>query len=168
MLDSTGVFLYRWRGGNVGVTDREPKSAMEIAADTAQPPAGKWAHKRRSKPQLLIRADLDGRTNAAKLFDRLAADIEADLGGRDQLSTIERALIEAFCGATVTMHALNAKLALGEEIDLTQHAQAANVMVRLASRLGLQRRAKDVSGGGGLGDLMRGSEEGQSSEEDVK
>jgi hypothetical protein len=44
-----------------------------------------------------------------------------------------------------TLHHLNTKLALGEEIDLGQHAQAVSAMVRVASRLGLQRRAKDVT-----------------------
>jgi hypothetical protein len=35
-------------------------------------------------------------------------------------------------------------LALGESIDLGQHAQAVTAMVRVASRLGLQRRARQV------------------------
>jgi hypothetical protein len=101
----------------------------------------------------LTRAQLDGRTNAAKVFDRLVVDIEGDLGGRDQLSTIERALVEAFAGACVTLHHLNTKLALGEEIDLSQHAQAVSAMVRVASRLGLERRQRDV--GPDLADLIR-------------
>src|SRR5215831_10590994 len=90
---------------------------------------------RATRPQLLTRDQLDGRTNAAKVFDRLVIDIEGDLGGRDQLSTIERALVEAFAGAAVTLQHLNTKLALGEEIDLAQHAQAVGTMVRVASRL---------------------------------
>jgi hypothetical protein len=115
-------------------------------------PAGVLVKRRRkrgrsqgTKPQLLTRDQLDGRTNAAKLFDRLIADIEADLGGHEQLSTIERALIEAFAGASVTLSHLNTQLALGEKIDLSDHAQAVSAMVRVASRLGLQRRARDVT-----------------------
>jgi hypothetical protein len=50
-------------------------------------------------PQLLSRDELDGRSNAAKAFDRLARAIESDLGGRDQLSMIARTLIEAYVGA---------------------------------------------------------------------
>jgi hypothetical protein len=102
------------------------------------------AHRAR-RPQLLTRDRLDGRTGAAKLFDRLVVDIEADLGGRDQLSTIERALIEAFAGACVTLQHLNTKLALGEEIDLSDHAQAVSAMVRVASRIGVARRPRDVT-----------------------
>jgi hypothetical protein len=100
--------------------------------------------KRATRPQLLTRDQLDGRTNAAKAFDRLVADIESDLGGSDRLSTIERSLIEGFAGAAVTLQHLNTQLALGQEIDLSQHAQAVSAMVRVASRLGLQRRMKDV------------------------
>jgi len=36
---------------------------------------------------------------------------------------------------------LNSQLTLGQPIDLSQHAQAVSTMVRVASRLGLQRRA---------------------------
>jgi hypothetical protein len=97
------------------------------------------------KPPLLTRDVLDGRTAVAKAFDKLAGDIHSDLGGRDQLSAIELALVEAFVGASVTLDQLNAKLLLGEKIDLSQHAQASNAMVRIASRLGLRRRPRDVT-----------------------
>jgi len=109
---------------------------------------------RASRPQLLTRDQLDGRTSAAKVFDRLVTAIEADLGGADQLSAIERNLVQAFAGAAVTLHHLNAQLMAGHEINLAQHAQAVSAMVRVASRLGLQRRQKDV-GGLTLGDLLR-------------
>jgi hypothetical protein len=115
---------------------------------TNQPDASRPSNGRRHvavKPQLLTRDALDGRTNAAKLFDRLIADIESDLGGRDELSTIELQLIEAFAGAAVTLQHLNCQLALGEKIDLAQHSSAVGAMVRVASRLGLQRRSKDVT-----------------------
>lgn len=124
---------------------------METHSDTSQVPLdcrfdapAKRRNKRRIKPQLLMRDQLDGRTNAAKVFDRLVTEIEADLAGRDQLSAIERALVEAFAGAAITLHHLNTKLALGQEIDVSQHAQCVGAMVRVASRLGLQRRAKDI------------------------
>jgi hypothetical protein len=88
---------------------------MELASDVAAlPPAcspesrSKPRRRRKvTKPQLLTRDQLDGRTNAAKFFDQLVADIEADLGGREHLSTIERALVEAFAGAAVTLYHLN-------------------------------------------------------------
>jgi hypothetical protein len=79
------------------------------------------------------------------LFDRLVADIQADLGGADRLSRIELALFEAFAaGASVTLHHLNSKLLLGEPIDFASHAHAVSAMVRVASRLGCARRTRDV------------------------
>jgi hypothetical protein len=68
--------------------DTSPMRARNAAVSTLK--AGGKKHR------LLTRDQLDGRTNAAKVFDRLVTNIEADLGGRDQLSTIELALIEAF------------------------------------------------------------------------
>jgi hypothetical protein len=114
---------------------------------------------RASLPRLLTRRELDGRTSSAKVFDRLVTAIEADLGGADQLSAIERNLVQAFAGAAVTLHHLNAQLMAGHEINLAQHAQAVTAMVRVASRLGLQRRQKDV--GPTFGDIWRADQEEQ-------
>lgn len=100
---------------------------------------------RRTKPQLLTRAMLDQRSNAAKLFDNLISSIQTDLGGRDQLSAIELTLIEGYVGSTVVMSDLNTRLALGEKIDFTAHAAAVSAMVRVASRLGLRRRARELN-----------------------
>jgi hypothetical protein len=139
------------------------------SANASQPPAAclpealskptRRRSKKPTRPQLLTRDQLDGRTNAAKAFDQLVADIEADLGGHDRLSAIELQLIEGFAGAAVTLQHLNTQLALGQPIDLSQHAQCVSAMVRVASRLGLQRRAKDV--GPSLGDLLRADQEEQ-------
>ena len=96
------------------------------------------------KPRLLTRAALDGRTNAAKAFDKLAADIYADMGGRDRLSAIELELVEAFCGSATALRNLNARLILGQKIDLGEHAQVVGTMVKVGSRLGLQRRQREV------------------------
>jgi hypothetical protein len=44
----------------------------------------------------------------------------------------------------VVVNALNARLLLGQSIDVFEHAAAVSGMVRIASRLGLQRRTGDV------------------------
>ncbi len=110
----------------------------------AAKPTRRRSH-RASRPQLLDRSQLDGRTNAARIYDRLVTNIESDLAGRDHLSTVKRALVEAFAGAYVTVNNLNARMLLGQAIDLGQHAQAVSAMVRVASRLGIERQARDVS-----------------------
>jgi len=117
-------------------------TGMGIALSCLPNAAAKQRVRRRSKratrPQLLTRDALDGRTNAAKVFDRLVSGIEADLG--HDLTTIQHALVEAFAGAAVTLFNLNTRLALGEQIDVSQHAQCVGAMVRVASRLGLSRQ----------------------------
>jgi hypothetical protein len=118
--------------------------ALRSPVNGREKAAGKKKLHTRTRPQLVTRDLLDGRTNAAKFFDRICVDIEADLGGRDRLSTIELGLVEAFAGAHVMLSNLNTRLALGEPIDLGEHSQAVSAMVKVASRLGLQRRAKDI------------------------
>jgi hypothetical protein len=97
------------------------------------------------KLKLLTRHAIDGRTQAAKFWDRMVDEIETDLGGHDRLSTIERTLICAYVSAALTLQNLNTRLLLGEEIDFSQHSQCVSAMTRVASRLGIRRRARDVT-----------------------
>ena len=41
-------------------------------------------------------------------------------------------MVEGFAGTAVTLQHLNTQLALGQPIDLSQHAQAVSAMVRVA------------------------------------
>jgi hypothetical protein len=79
----------------------------------------------------------------SRRFDRLASQITADLG--HDLTAVERKLVEAFVGAAIVLDSLNARVLLGEQVSLAEHAQTVSAMVRVASRLGLQRRAKDIN-----------------------
>ena len=90
---------------------------------------------------------LEQATGAARFFEKTVREIETDLGGRRQLSRIESELIRAFAGAATTLQYLNVQVALGEtaEIDLSGYATIASTMLRIGSRLGLQRRPKDVT-----------------------
>ena len=102
---------------------------------------GKRVKKRRD-PRSLEQA-----TGAARFFEKMVREIESDLGGRRQLSRIEGELIRAFCGAATQVQYLNHQVMLGEgsEIDLGGYATLASTMLRIGSRLGLQRRARDVT-----------------------
>jgi hypothetical protein len=120
------------------------KNALSSVSDTPFKRRKRPDKRRQTKPQLLTRADLDGRTNAAKTFDRLYACIASDLG--NDLTAVECALVEGFCGATVVLQALNTKLALGQPIDLSEHAVVCSSMVRIAAKIGLSRRSRIVSG----------------------
>ena len=123
-----------------------PADTTEMApiypADMAEKPP---KNRKRTKPQLPSREELDGRLNAPKAFERRVSAIKADLGGVDQLSTIEIDLVEAFANSAAALDNLNVRLLLGEKIDLTELSQIISAMVRVASRLGLRRRSRDVT-----------------------
>jgi hypothetical protein len=116
--------------------------------DIAQAPKSKLYRRphRAVKPQLLTRSHLDGRSNAAREYDRIVSGIESDLGGKDRLSTVQSALIEAFAGVAVQCANLNTRVLLGEQIDLSAHSAAVGAMVRVASRIGVVRVPRDVTG----------------------
>ena len=99
----------------------------------------------KGKLRLLSRRQLDQRTRSAKVFNAIARGVAADLGGKDQLSTVQHQLTEAFAGICVHVSEMNARLLLGQPVDLTAHATAVSTMVRVASRIGLERVARDVT-----------------------
>jgi hypothetical protein len=120
------------------------------ATSSCEPDAPETARERhrrnrhnRPKYQIPSRVHLDGRTAAAKEFDRLYNAVATDLGND---LTAEKALVEGFVGATVVLQSLNTQLALGREIDLAEHSAVCSSMVRIAAKIGLSRRSRIVSG----------------------
>jgi hypothetical protein len=99
----------------------------------------------KNKIRLISRDKLDRRYNASRKFEAVAAGIANDLGGAELLSTIERNLIEAFAGIAVHVADLNARMLLGQKIDLAEHSQVVSTMVRVASRIGVRRIPRDVT-----------------------
>ena len=99
--------------------------------------------RRRQAPRDL---PLEKSSGAARFFQRMIRDIESDLSGRRNLSRIEGELVRAFAGTTTTLQYLNLQIAIGEpsEVDLTGYATIASTMLRIGSRLGLQRRAVEL------------------------
>jgi hypothetical protein len=111
------------------------------------------------KIRLLTREHLDGRTAAVREFDSIAEGITSDLGGASNLSTVQRHLVEAFAGAAVHVNHLNTCLLLGQQVNILEHSTAISTMVRIASRIGIHRVARNI--GPTLGDLLRADQEEQ-------
>jgi hypothetical protein len=112
--------------------------------------------KRQAKPRAtrdLIA--IDQHSGAGRFFAKLVRDIENDLGKRRNLSRIESELIRAFAGAATALQYQNYQIALGEssELDLAGYSQCASTMLRIGSKLGLARRARDVTPS--LGSILR-------------
>jgi hypothetical protein len=99
----------------------------------------------KAKRRLLTRAHIDKRSKVVQQFDAIAAGIAADLGGEGQLSTVMRHLVEGFAGVACHVNDINARLLVGEEIDIVEHSQAISTMVRIASKIGIRRVPKIVT-----------------------
>jgi hypothetical protein len=99
----------------------------------------------RGKVRLLTKENLDGRTKARKRFDATVEGIASDLGGEDRLTMVQKHLVEAFAGCAVVVHDINARLLLGQRIDIGEAAQAVSSLVRLAQRIGVGRHIRDVT-----------------------
>ena len=63
-------------------------------------------------------------------------------------------LISRFASGAVLAEALEARLANGEEVDISEHAQLSSTLVRLAQRIGINRVAKNITPS--LSDILRG------------
>ena len=124
--------------------------AIEIPSDSAV--VSRKRLQRRRRPPVLhpkaapyTRENLDRRSLASKQFDAQIAAIKTDLGGTDDLSSIELQLIENFAGLSVAVNAIVVDLLLGKPVNVLELCALNSASVRVASRLGLKRRAREVS-----------------------
>ena len=95
---------------------------------------------------LVTLANIDHRTDAYKLFRGIVKGITADLGGEDRLTTLEGSLIQGYASAHVRMIDLTARQLVGDELtDFAELTSAISSLVRIANRLGVQRRPREVT-----------------------
>ena len=88
---------------------------------------------------------VDGRSMTARRYRDITSQIIADQGGEGRLSEARLQLIRRFAAAAVIAEQMEAKLALGAEIDIVQNSQLASTLVRIAARIGINRILRDVS-----------------------
>jgi hypothetical protein len=89
--------------------------------------------------------DVDGRSAVARRYRDITSAILVDQGGADLCSESRLQLIRRFAAAAVLAEQLEARLANGEQIDITEHAALSSTLVRLASRIGIDRVSRDVT-----------------------
>ena len=68
-----------------------------------------------------------------------------DQGGLDRLSETRVQLIRRFAAAACLAEQLEARLVRGDQIDIQEHSLLVSTMVRVAQRLGVDRRAKNIT-----------------------
>ena len=88
---------------------------------------------------------LDGRSATARRFRDLVNAFVADMGGLDRCSEIKLGLVRRLAATTVQAEMLEARMVNGEAIDIATLCTLASTTVRLSQRLGLERRARNVT-----------------------
>ena len=88
---------------------------------------------------------VDGRCLLARRYRDVANAIIVDQGGLDRLSETRVQLIRRFAAAACLAEQLEARLVRGDQIDIQEHSLLVSTMVRVAQRLGVDRRAKNIT-----------------------
>ena len=97
-----------------------------------------------SKTRLLSLDDLDRRTRAFQTAHEMKHAIISDLGGLDQLSTLELIQAENAAVDAAVLRDLQVRWLRGEEVEAATLATVENVFNRTAAALGTKRRTRDV------------------------
>jgi hypothetical protein len=92
-----------------------------------------------------ILPDVDGRSAVARRYRDIAAQIIADMGGASQCAEARLQLIRRFAAAAVLAEQMEARLANGHSINITDHALLSSTLVRLAQRIGIDRRSRNIT-----------------------
>jgi hypothetical protein len=88
--------------------------------------------------------DIDGRSRQARRFRDILSALVSDQGGADRLSEARLQLCRRFAAAAVLAEVIEARVVNDEGIDLNEHALLSSTLVRLAQRIGIDRRAKTI------------------------
>jgi hypothetical protein len=96
----------------------------------------------------------DQRSAIARRYrDLMAEVVDSDLGGAAVCSQAKLQLARRFAALAVQLEQLEAKLAGGADIDIQEYAVLTSTLVRVISRLGIERVPRDVTQS--LDDIMR-------------
>lgn len=106
-------------------------------------PPKNWRSRVGSGQALFLDRAVDERSGIAKRFREVFAQIVADIGGDPSEAQIQIARRAATLA--VWAESLEAKLAMGADLDVATYTTASNSLRRLLSDLGLERKAKDIT-----------------------
>ncbi|MGE3990119.1 hypothetical protein [Pseudorhodoplanes sp.] len=105
----------------------------------------KSTHRTRVTNGKRILQGVDGRGLIARRYYDLYDIIMQDQGGADRMSEVRKQLVRRFAAASVLGEMMEARIANGDNVDIAQHALIASTLVRLSSKIGIDRRSKVVS-----------------------
>ena len=93
----------------------------------------------------MVLPGVDQRSAIARRFRDVMCSVISDAGGIDSLSEAKLQLIRRFSALVVQAEAMEAAFAEGQPFDFDAHARISSTLVRLATRIGLKRVARDVT-----------------------
>ncbi|MEI9422212.1 hypothetical protein O7A70_13665 [Mesorhizobium sp. Cs1299R1N1] len=97
------------------------------------------------KARLRTLDDLDRRTKAAQATFELRDQLATDLGGMEQLSAMEREIVDGAALLGAMIKDAGATYLSGDPVDLGEFMALTNAQRRLLADVGLQRRARDIT-----------------------
>jgi hypothetical protein len=87
----------------------------------------------------------DCRTALARRYYDVCAAIVADQGGAEALSEARLQLVRRFAGAAVLSETMEAAVAEGKVINLAEYAALISSMCRVGTRIGIDRKMKNIT-----------------------
>jgi hypothetical protein len=94
-----------------------------------------------------------GTSSAARRFRDLVNAFITDMGGLDQCSEIKLNLLRRLASVVVQSELLESRMINGEEVHIADLCQLASTVMRLSTRVGIERVPKPV--GLNLADVIR-------------
>ena len=89
--------------------------------------------------------NVDARTALGRRYRDIVAAVVQDQGGQDHIAEARLQLCRRFAAAALLAEQMEAQLVSGEQIDIQEHALLCSSLVRIAMRLGIDRKAKDIT-----------------------
>jgi hypothetical protein len=125
------------------------KDACASAVDTSSGPNMPRYEAKPTRARVTNHNDLlpgvDGRSAGARRYRDLVLEIVTDQGGVENCASARLQLIRRFAAASVLAERLEADIAEGAQVDIAEHAQLCSSLVRIAQRIGINRRLKNVT-----------------------
>ena len=127
-----------------------------MSASEADPNAHERISTRAKRPRSAVTSGrklfVEGDPNTAwsrRYYDLVLGHI-SDLGGADVLSEAQSSLIRRAASIECELERMDARLSLGQEVDMDSYARVAGHLRRLFETLGLQRVPRAVGSIGGI------------------
>jgi hypothetical protein len=87
---------------------------------------------------------IDGRSPTARRYRDLVSALAVDQGGADGMSEARAQLCRRFAAAACLAENMEADLVNGKQINIGEHCLLSSTLVRLASRIGINRHAREI------------------------